>query len=67
VFEGDTIYSDSKVLSVRESKSRPNVGVVEVFTRGYNQEGVVVITFKRTLLVYRREHAPSRSRPRPVR
>ena len=34
-----------------------------VRTQGYNQDGTVVITFKRTLLVYRREHAPRRSRP----
>src|SRR3954468_8272752 len=65
VFEGDTIYSRSEVLEKRESKSRPNVGVVTVATRGYNQDGVVVITFKRTLLVYKRDHAPARSRPRP--
>src|SRR6476469_6414799 len=54
VFEGDTIYSESEVLEVRESRSRENVGLVTVFTRGYNQDGVVVITFKRTLLVYKR-------------
>ena len=66
VFEGDTIYSQSEVLEVRESKSRPNVGIVTVLTKGYNQDGVVVITFKRTLLVYKREHAPARSRPRPA-
>jgi acyl dehydratase len=64
VFEGDTIYSQSEVLEIRESKSRTNVGVVTVRTRGYNQDGVVVITFKRTLLVYKREHAPGRSRPK---
>src|SRR5215218_10864360 len=67
VFEGDTIYSQSEVTSTRASNSRPNVGVVTVATKGYNQDGVVVITFRRTLLVYRRDHAPSRSRPRPVR
>jgi acyl dehydratase len=67
VFEGDTIYSESEVLEARESRSRPNVGVVTVATRGYNQDGVVVITFRRMLLVYKRDHAPSHSRPRPVR
>src|SRR5690349_16349892 len=66
VFEGDTIYSQSEVLEKRESRSRPNVGIVTVFTQGYNQDGVVVISFKRTLLVYKREHAPARSRPRPA-
>jgi len=46
VFEGDTIYSRSEVLSKRESKSRPNVGIVGVKTTGYNQDGVTVIEFK---------------------
>ena len=66
VFEGDTIYSRSKVLEVRESASRPSVGLVTVATEGFNQDGVIVITFKRTLLVYRRSHAPARHRPRPA-
>ena len=63
VFEGDTLYSQSRVLKKRESKSRSNVGVLTVSTTGYNQEGVVVITFERTLLVYRRGHGPSATRP----
>jgi itaconyl-CoA hydratase len=58
VFEGDTIYSESEVLEARPSESRPAVGVVTVATRGYNQDGAVVITFRRTLLVYRRGQAP---------
>lgn len=65
VFEGDTIYSQSEVLEARESRSRPDVGVVTVLTTGYNQEGVVVITFKRTLLVYKRGHAPQIPRLSP--
>jgi itaconyl-CoA hydratase len=63
VFEGDTIYSESEVLSTRLSQSRPNVGVVTVRTTGVNQRGEVVITFSRTLLVYRRGQAPQRPRP----
>src|SRR5262245_29861000 len=58
VFEGDTIYSYSEVLATRESKSRPNVGIVTVGTTGYNQDGTVVITFKRTIMVYKRGQAP---------
>jgi itaconyl-CoA hydratase len=54
------------VLEARPSGSRPNVGVVTVATRGYNQGGTVVISFRRTLLVYRRDHAPAASRPRPA-
>ena len=63
VFEGDTIYSRSEVLDKRESRSRPNVGIVTVQTTGYNQDGTVVITFKRTVMVYKRDHAPKMSRP----
>lgn len=65
VFEGDTIYSQSEVLSVRESASRPNCGILQVETKGYNQDGVVVITFKRTLMVYKRGHAPQIARLNP--
>ena len=65
VFEGDTIYSRSEVLEKRESKSRPNVGIVTVKTTGYNQEGTVVITFNRTVMVYRQGHVPEIPRPKP--
>ncbi|QQK80346.1 MaoC family dehydratase [Salicibibacter cibi] len=59
VFEGDTIYSYSEVLDKRESGSRDNVGIVTVKTYGYNQEGQVVIDYKRTFMVYKKDHAPS--------
>ena len=65
VFEGDTIYSQSEVLATRESKSRPNVGIVTVKTTGYNQDGTVVIEFRRTLLVYKRGQGPQIARLRP--
>ena len=65
VFEGDTIYSQSEVLEKRESRSRQNMGIVTVKTTGYNQHGTSVITFKRTLMVYRRGHAPEIARPAP--
>jgi itaconyl-CoA hydratase len=65
VFEGDTIYSRSEVLERRASRSRPNVGIVKVKTTGYNQEGETVITFLRTVMVYRRGHAPEVPRPTP--
>ena len=42
VFEGDTIRSRSTVLGVRESNSRPTMGMVTVFTEGYNQRGEVL-------------------------
>lgn len=62
VFEGDTIYSQSEVLRKRESKSRSNVGIVSVKTTGFNQESQIVITFQRTLMVYKRDHAPKIAR-----
>jgi itaconyl-CoA hydratase len=65
VFEGDTIYSQSEVLEKRESKSRPDVGIVKVKTTGFNQDGEVVITFNRTIMVYKREHAPKIARLTP--
>ncbi|MGH3314168.1 MAG: MaoC family dehydratase [Streptomyces sp.] len=58
VFEGDTIRSRSTVLRVRESASRPTLGVVTVRTTGYKQTDEVVIEFERTLLVYKRGHGP---------
>src|SRR3984885_11257921 len=54
VFEGDTIYSQSEVLEKRESKSRPNVGIVTVKTTGFNQKGEVVVEFRRTAMIYKR-------------
>ncbi len=65
VFEGDTIYSQSEVSEKRESKSRPDVGIVKVKTTGFNQDGGVVIAFNRTIMVYKREHAPKIARLAP--
>lgn len=63
VFEGDTIYSRSEVLDKRDSRSRPDVGIVTVRTEGFNQDGTVVITFRRTLLAYRRGRKPQSFHP----
>jgi itaconyl-CoA hydratase len=63
VFEGDTIYSQSEVLELKTSNSRPNVGIVKVRTNGYNQDGKVVMTFLRTFMVYREGQGPASSRP----
>jgi itaconyl-CoA hydratase len=67
VFEGDTIYSQSEVLEKRESKSRPNVGIVRFKTTGFNQEGTVVIEYKRTVMIYKRGQVPETIRaPKPA-
>ena len=65
VFEGDTIYSRSKVLSTRLSKSRPTLGLVTVATEGFNQDSTIVISYRRTFMVYRQGHLPSVESSRP--
>ena len=57
VFVGDTLYAESKVLSIRESKSRPNQGIVTVETTGKKQDGTQVISFERSMLIPKRGHA----------
>ena len=57
VFAGDTLYAESEVLAKRESQSRRTQGIVTVRTRGTNQDGKVVISYERTILVPKRGHA----------
>ena len=57
VFVGDTLYAESIVLSKRESKSRPNQGIVSVRTTGCNQDGTEVISYERTMLIPKQGHA----------
>ena len=66
VFEGDTIYARSEVLEVRPSRSRPNVGIVRVRSTGDNQDGVTVIEYERSVMVYRRGYVPERPKPKRV-
>lgn len=63
VFDGDTLYAQSEVLEKRESRSRPHMGIVRFRTLGFNQDGQVVIEFKRTIMVYRRGHVPQMQLP----
>lgn len=65
VFEGDTLYAQTEVLSRRESKSRPNMGLVEIKTTGFKADGTVVMTFRRSILVYKRGHTPQIPLPAP--
>jgi len=54
VFAGDTLWAESEILELRESKSNPKVGIVTMRSRGINQRREVVIEFKRTFMVYKR-------------
>ena len=55
VFVGDTIYATSKVLATRESRSRPNQGIVTVLTTGRKADGTEFMHFERAFLVPKRE------------
>jgi itaconyl-CoA hydratase len=66
VFEGDTIYAQTEILSKRESKSRPHMGLVEVKTIGFKQDGTVVLSYRRSILVYKRGHEPKLPEPKPA-
>jgi itaconyl-CoA hydratase len=58
LFVGDTVYCESEVLDKRESKSRPDQGIVTSKTTAKNQHGDIVSHFKRTVLVWKRGHGP---------
>jgi acyl dehydratase len=64
VFAGDTIYAESEVIEVRESRSRPGQGIVRVHTRGFNQDDVTVLEYDRAVLVYSRAARPQLERQR---
>jgi acyl dehydratase len=55
VFHGDTLFVESEVLEVTPSRSKPDRGVVRVRTDVYKQDGTLVATFERAVLVPRRE------------
>jgi acyl dehydratase len=54
VFAGDTIRAESKVVAVRESKSRPTQGIVTFEHRGFNQRDEEVAYCRRVALMMRR-------------
>jgi len=54
LFHGDTIRVESEVLEVRESRSRPENGIVVFAHRAYNQDGVLVGNCRRSALMLRK-------------
>jgi len=54
VFAGDTLRSRTRVLSMRESKSRPNAGIIEFEHTGINHRDEVVCRCKRAALMLKR-------------
>lgn len=54
VFHGDTLHVETEVLSLRESKSRPNAGIVVFAHRAFNQRGTLAAECKRSALQLKR-------------
>ncbi len=50
VFHGDTIYAESEIIEKRESKSRPNAGLVKIKCIGRKPDGKIVVEFERTAM-----------------
>lgn len=48
MFHGDTLHVETEVLELRESKSRPDAGIVTFMHRGYNQRNELVASCKRS-------------------
>lgn len=57
VFHGDTLRSKTTVLEMRESKSRPNAGIVTFLHQGFNQRGEEVVTCRRQALMLKKAPA----------
>lgn len=54
LFHGDTIHVETEVLELRESKSRPNAGIVVFLHRAFNQKNELVASCKRSGLQQKR-------------
>ncbi len=57
MFHGDTVYVETEITAARESKSRPDTGVVTMKHTGRNQHGEVVIEVTRSALFLKRPTA----------
>lgn len=55
VYDGDTVEVESTIVEKRESKSRPNEGIFTVDTLAKNLKGEPVCSYRRNLLVYKRD------------
>ena len=51
LFQGDTVRVETEILSRRESRSRPDAGIVEFAHRAFKQDGTLVAECKRTALM----------------
>ncbi|HNQ43436.1 MAG TPA: MaoC family dehydratase [Candidatus Cloacimonadota bacterium] len=51
VFINDTLYAKTEILDIRESKSKPDRGIVYVETTASNQDGIAVLRYRRHVLI----------------
>ena len=51
VFHGDTLHVETEVIAVRESKSKPDRGIVEFEHRAFNQNDVLVARCRRSAMI----------------
>ena len=66
LFDGDTLYADTEVVEIRETRSRPGWGVVKVRQRGIKQDGTIVLVMTRSFMVPTKANAPERAHfPKP--
>lgn len=54
VFINDTLYAESEILQVRESRSKPDRGIIYVETTAFNQDNIAVLRFRRKVLIPKR-------------
>jgi len=66
-FHGDTIYGQTTVLAMTESKSKDDRGIVEVETKGCNQDGTLVCVFRRKVMVPKRSYGQAAGGEHPGR
>ena len=55
LFHGETVYAETEVLEMRESESRPDVGIVRLKHWGKKPDGTVVVEFERTVMFLNKE------------
>ena len=55
----DPLFCQQEVVEVRESRSRPEMGIAKVRTLGIQQDGKVVIEYARSVMVWKKAHAPN--------
>ena len=57
VFHGDTLHVTTEVVSSRETKSRPDAGIVEFVHKAFNQRGELVAECRRQVMMRKKPKA----------